>query len=160
MTRPVRVPAALCGALALALVSPVALAKKKKKKGDDAPAAEAAAPATNVPDDGDSKKFADALMAAKIEGFRPTDGEGAKFEYDTLSFDAGNTWKAAGFVEIMDEKMECSSPAPGPWSPPRAPRSRPSTGRSPRRTAPGGQGPGEPRRAHRGQGRHRRHQVR
>ena len=113
MTHPVRVPAALCGALALALVSPVALAKKKKK-GGDAPAAEAAAPATNVPDDGDSKKFADALMAAKIEGFRPTDGEGAKFEYDTLSFDAGNTWKAAGFVEIMDEKMECSES--GTWA--------------------------------------------
>ena len=105
----------LAALLALALVSPAAIAGKKKKKGSDGAAADSApaASALNVPDDGNSKKFAETLLGTTITGFRPSDSGGGKFEYNTLSFAADNTWKADGYVEIMDERMECTES--GTW---------------------------------------------
>ncbi len=101
--------------LTLALVSPVALAGKKKKKSPGEAAAESAPAETalNVPSDGNSKKFAETLLGTTITGFRPSDSGGGKFEYNTLSFAADNTWKADGYVEIMDERMECTES--GTW---------------------------------------------
>ena len=101
--------------LALSVASPLAAAGKKKKKDGDAPAAASgpAASALNVPDDGNSKKFAETLLGTTITGFRPSDSGGGKFEYNTLAFLADNTWKADGYVEIMDERMECTES--GTW---------------------------------------------
>lgn len=81
------------------------------KKGGDAPPATAstAAPATpeieaDVPSDGNSKKFAKALVGLDITKFRPiSDG----LIYDKLTFNADNSWEAQAAVEMMDEKMEC-----------------------------------------------------
>lgn len=106
----------LAAVLAMALVSPAALAgkKKNKDKGSSDAAAGPDLSAMNVPDDGNSRKFAEALIGVRIEGFRPSDSGGAKFEYNTLSFEADNSWNAAGYVEIMDERMECTES--GTWS--------------------------------------------
>jgi hypothetical protein len=115
MTTPTPAGLRFAAVLALALVSPAAAAGKKKKKGGDAPAA-ASGPAASdmkIPDDGDSRKFAEALLETTITGFRPSDSGGGKFEYNTLSFSADNTWKADGYVEIMDERMECTES--GTW---------------------------------------------
>jgi hypothetical protein len=107
---------ALTAVLGLALLSPAALAKKKKKdKGADAPAA--AGPdlsAMQVPDDKASREFAENLVRIEINDFRPSDGGGAKFEYTSLGFAPDNSWKAAGYIEIQDERMECTES--GTWS--------------------------------------------
>ena len=97
----------------LAFAGP-ALAKKKKKK-DAATTTETASAAgmPDVPDDGDSKKYAQKLMETEIKDFRPSDGAGAKFEYTTMRFAADNTWMANGYVEIADERMECTEK--GTW---------------------------------------------
>ena len=100
-----------------ALSTPAMAGKKSKDKNKDKSASAEEAPAsvdTQLPDDNTSKKFGDALMAAEITDFRPVDNVGAKFVYSTMSFDAGNTWRADGYVEIQDERMECVES--GAWS--------------------------------------------
>lgn len=108
---------ALTAVLSLALLSPAALAKKKKDKDNGGDAAAPAGPdlsAMQVPDDKASRDFAEKLVAITIRDFRPSDGGGAKFEYTTLGFAPDNTWKAAGYIEIQDERMECTES--GTWS--------------------------------------------
>ncbi len=106
---------ALIAVLSLSVAGP-ALAGKKKK-GIEAPAAPAAAPsaaAPTTPDDGNSKKFGAKLMTSTLRNFSPADTGGAKFQYETMSFAADNTWKAAAWVEFDDEKMECTES--GKWT--------------------------------------------
>jgi hypothetical protein len=97
----------------IAFASPALAKKKKKDKEGDAPAAAAAA-TPDVPDDGNSKKYAQKLLEAEIKDFSPSDGAGAKFEYTTMKFSGDNTWSAEGYVEIADERMECNEG--GKWS--------------------------------------------
>ncbi|MEC8382157.1 MAG: hypothetical protein VXZ96_17635 [Myxococcota bacterium] len=85
-------------------------ANAKKGGGDAAQASNTAsanqstAAVADVPADGDSKKFAKALVGLNITNFRPiSDG----LVYEKLSFSADNTWQAEAAVELMDEKMEC-----------------------------------------------------
>lgn len=102
-------------AASLAFAGPALAGKKKKKdKGGDAPAAAAASAVPDTPDDKNSKKFGEALVAVSISNWSPSDGGGAKFEYTTLSFNADNSWKGEGYVEIADERMECTET--GKWS--------------------------------------------
>ncbi len=105
---------ALLLAASFALAGP-ALAKKKKG-GDDAPASAdtPAAAAPSTPDDKNSQKFGAALVAVNIENWSPSDGGGAKFSYTTMSFNADNSWNANGYVEIADERMECTEA--GGWT--------------------------------------------
>jgi len=93
-----------------------ALAGKKKKKGGDAPAASTpkAAAVPTTPDDAASKKYGVKLMSSTLLAFRPSDTGGATFQYDKMTFAADNTWKAAGWVEFDDEKMECTEA--GKWT--------------------------------------------
>ncbi len=101
--------------LALGLAAPAALAGKKNKKKDAAPAdAPAAEAAPDTPGDAASVKFGKRLLEANISNFRPSDAGGAKFLYTSLRFQADNTWKAEGYVEIDDERMECVET--GKWS--------------------------------------------
>lgn len=100
-------------AASLLVVSPPALAKKKKKAAKE-PAAAAAKATPNTPDDATSKKFAANLLATTIENFTPSDGGGAKFEYTVFKFAGDNTWTAEGYVEIADERMECTES--GAWT--------------------------------------------
>ena len=102
--------------IALALLVPSAADAKKKKK-DVAAEEPQAAPEVkpDVPDDRNSEAFADALVGLSIDRFSPTDSaSGAKFLYTSLNFNADNTWRAEGYVEMMDEKMECTEV--GTWS--------------------------------------------
>ncbi len=103
-------------ALALSLAAPAFAGRKKKNKDkDDSDAgSESSASNLDIPSDGTSKKFADLLLKTTIANFLPTDGDGAKFVYSTLNFLGDNTWKAEGYVEIMDERMECTES--GTWT--------------------------------------------
>jgi hypothetical protein len=97
------------------MLAGTALAGKKKKSKDVAvatPKAAAAVPTT--PADATSKKFGVKLMSSTLVNFRPSDAGGATFQYDKMTFGADNTWKAAGWVEFDDEKMECDES--GNWT--------------------------------------------
>lgn len=97
---------ALLLALASFLFAGPALGKKKKKD-KDAAESPAATATPDVPDDGNSKKFASQLIETAIANFSPSDGGGATFKYSTLAFVGDNTWKADAYIEIQDERMEC-----------------------------------------------------
>ncbi len=115
MTHPTRTASLLALSMGLALASPAAFAKKKK--GDDAAAAAPSGPdlsAMKTPDDANSKKFGEQLVTANIANFKPSDGGGAKLEYTTLSFNPDNTWTAQAYIEIQDERMDCTES--GLWS--------------------------------------------
>lgn len=77
-------------------------------------AAKGLAAGADVPDDANSKAFARALVAKDTSNFKPTDAQGAKFVYTQLSFRGDNTWVANGYVEAMDERMECAES--GTWT--------------------------------------------
>ena len=79
-----------------------------------ATAAAEAAPVGNIPDDAASRDFAEGLAAAKIEHFKPSDGMGATFVYNTMQFSPDNTWTAAGYVEAGGESMDCKES--GTWT--------------------------------------------
>ena len=97
----------------LAFASP-AVAKKKKKDKAAAPEPAAASATPDVPNDGNSKKYAQKLLETEIKDFSPSDGAGAKFEYTSMKFAGDNTWSAEGYVEIADERMECTEK--GKWT--------------------------------------------
>jgi len=61
-----------------------------------------------------AKGFANALVGSVTSGFNPTDSDGATFEYTQLQFRGDGTWAANGFVEAMDERMECAEA--GSWA--------------------------------------------
>lgn len=89
--------------------------------GDKAPpasagSAPAAAPSkvSSAPADDNSQAFARRLVATPIKNFSPSDSTGAKFLYNTFSFQADGTFTAQGYVEIADEKMDCAES--GPWT--------------------------------------------
>ena len=54
-----------------------------------------------------AKPFATALVSNATQNFTPTDSDGAVFEYTTLTFRGDGSWRAEGYVEAMDERMEC-----------------------------------------------------
>ena len=65
-----------------------------------------------VPDGG--KPFVSQLIGSTTSDFAPTDSDGATFKYTRLQFRGDGTWAAEGYVEAMDEKMECAES--GAWS--------------------------------------------
>jgi len=67
-----------------------------------------------TPADANSEKFAAALIGLNITGFRPMDAGAGKFVYETLSFEADNSWRADGYIEIAGETMECAES--GSWA--------------------------------------------
>ena len=82
--------------------------------GEKTPAATgaAAAPATSqlsmaIPDGGKAKAFAMTMIGAPTQNFSPSDNDGATFEYTKLTFRGDGSWMAEGYVEAMDERMEC-----------------------------------------------------
>ena len=77
-------------------------------------AAEPAASGPEIPGDANSKKFADKLMGLTIANWAPEDSGDVKFEYTSLTFAADNTWHAAAYVAIQDERVDCKEQ--GTWS--------------------------------------------
>jgi hypothetical protein len=102
--------------LSLGLASPLALAGKKKKNKKGAVEAPAAAKVAvpDTPADPASKKFAMRLLDASITDFRPSDAGGAKFVYSAFKFQGDNSWTADAYVEIDEERMECTES--GKWT--------------------------------------------
>jgi hypothetical protein len=83
----------------------------------NAPVESAAAPVASgpeIPGDANSKKFAEKLLALTISNWAPEDSGEVDFEYTTLTFAADNTWQAAAFVAIQDERVDCKEL--GTWS--------------------------------------------
>ena len=85
--------------------------------GEKTPSAAAPAAATgpkltmDIPDG--TKAFATALVGGVTTNFSPSDSDGATFEYTRLQFRGDGTWAAEGYVEAMDERMECAES--GAW---------------------------------------------
>lgn len=91
------------------------LACGEKSASTSAPAAAAATAFTmDLPDDATSRTFAETLVSGVTTSFTPTDADGAAFEYTKLQFRPDGTWLAEGYVEAMDERMDCTES--GSWS--------------------------------------------
>ncbi len=76
----------------------------------NAPVEAAAAPAASgpqIPADAASKKFAEKLLNLTITNWAPEDSGDVEFEYTSLTFAANNTWQAAAYVAIQDERVDC-----------------------------------------------------
>ena len=88
--------------------------------GDKEPTKTAAAaeakptPMMNVPDDANSKAFAEKLASMDIQGFSPSSAAGGDIVYTHLKFRDEGVWAATGYVEAQDEKMDCSET--GTWT--------------------------------------------
>ena len=99
------------------LLSTFALAFMLGCGDKNAPVEATAAPAASgpeIPDDANSKKFADKLMALTISNWSPEDSGEVKFAYTNLTFAADNTWTAVAYVAIMDEQVDCKEM--GTWT--------------------------------------------
>ena len=87
----------------------------EKSSSTSAPAAAAATAFTmELPNDAVSRSFAETLVSSVTSSFTPTDADGASFEYTKLQFRPDGTWFAEGYVEAMDERMDCAES--GTWS--------------------------------------------
>jgi hypothetical protein len=65
---------------------------------------------TELPDDKDTRKFADQLVREPVKGFSPADN----VRWDTLKFGPKNHWEAATVITLGGEKLECEEA--GRWS--------------------------------------------
>ena len=99
-----------------ALLLSLAACGKKEAPASAGDAVADAAPAqqADVPDDAKSRAFSERLLKLNVKEFAPSDGGGAKFMYDSLSFKPDNTWHAEGYVEADDERMDCKED--GTWT--------------------------------------------
>lgn len=97
--------------LNLALSALFFLGCGEKTPSAAAPVAASASLSMAVPDGG--KAFAMALTGSTTANFAPTDSDGASFEYTKLQFRGDGKWMAEGYVEAMDERMECTEA--GSW---------------------------------------------
>lgn len=77
------------------------------------PAAKAG-PAITMPTPDGTGGFITTLIASATSNFSPTDSDGATFVYTRFQFRGDGTWAADGYVEAMDEKMECTEA--GTWA--------------------------------------------
>jgi len=96
--------------LFLSLLLTVADAKKNKGKSPDS-TEDKTEKLGDVPSDATSQKFATKLIKTNVNNFSP-DAQG--LQYNTLTFNADNTWKAEAVVAVMDEEMECQES--GTWT--------------------------------------------
>ena len=88
---------------------PTLLACGEKSASTSAPATAAATKFTmDLPADAASRSFAETLVSGVTSSFTPTDADGAAFEYTKLQFRPDGTWFAEGYVEAMDERMDCT----------------------------------------------------
>lgn len=86
----------------------------KKDSTSTAAPAQAAAEKPDTPADAKSEKFGETLVGLSITDFRPLNAGSGKFVYNTLGFEADNTWRGEGYIEIAGETLECIES--GTWS--------------------------------------------
>ena len=91
-------------------------AKDKEKSTTAAPAEAKPKVVAHVPEDANSKAFAEKLQAMDIQDFKPSSSssEGGEIVYTHLKFRDEGVWAATGYVEAQDEKMDCSET--GTWT--------------------------------------------
>lgn len=65
---------------------------------------------TELPDDKDTRKFADGLVRNPVKGFSPADG----VRWDTLKFGPKNHWEATTIITVGGESAECEES--GRWT--------------------------------------------
>lgn len=88
--------------------------KAPPSNAGSAPTESAPAKVAGAPGDAASQSFARTLVGLNITNFSPSGASGATFKYNTLSFKADGTFSASGYVEIDDERMDCTET--GPWT--------------------------------------------
>ena len=69
---------------------------------------------TELPDDKDTRKFADHLVRNPIVNFKPTDGEGANLIWKTVTFGPKNHWEAKAELSAGGETVSCEEA--GRWT--------------------------------------------
>jgi hypothetical protein len=86
--------------------------------GEKSPAATAAAAKTGspvtMPLPSGTAGFVNTLIGSATSDFSPTDSDGATLAYTRLQFRGDGSWAAEGYVEAMDEKMDCAES--GTWT--------------------------------------------
>lgn len=64
---------------------------------------------TKVPDDDNSRAFAEKLLSKDVVDFKPTDNNSdAAFIYKTVHFKANNSWEAAAKMYAQGEEIDCA----------------------------------------------------
>lgn len=69
---------------------------------------------TELPDDKDSRKFADHLVRNPVVNFKPTDGDGANLMWKTVTFGPKNHWQAKAELSAGGETVSCEEA--GRWT--------------------------------------------
>jgi hypothetical protein len=85
----------------------------EKTSAATAAAAEKGPPIT-MPLPSGTAGFVNTLIGSTTSDFSPTDSDGATFAYTRLQFRGDGSWAAEGYVEAMDEKMDCAES--GTWT--------------------------------------------
>ena len=69
---------------------------------------------TELPDDKDTRKFADHLVRNPILNFKPNDGAGADLMWQSVKFGAKNHWEAQATLSAGGETVGCEEA--GRWT--------------------------------------------
>lgn len=87
--------------------------KKAPVAAPVAPTAPAEAKGT-FPSDAATRGFVQKLTSTEITNFTANDAGGAKVVLSTVRFSPDNSWKASGFVDAGEERMDCTES--GTWT--------------------------------------------
>ena len=102
----------------LVLLSLVGCPKEEKEKGGGGGivAQEGGiTPETELPDDKDTRKFADHLVRTPVRNFKPSDASGgADIEWSKVSFGPKNHWEADAVLSAGGERVNCTEA--GRWT--------------------------------------------
>jgi hypothetical protein len=93
----------------LVLFSLVGCPKEEKSGGGGIVAEEGGVTSeTELPDDKDTRKFADGLIRNPVKNFKPADGSGdAGITWKTLTFGPKNHWEANAVISAGGENVDC-----------------------------------------------------
>lgn len=90
-----------CGGKEAPVAAPVAAAASAPAMGD-------------FPSDAATRGFVQKLTSIDIQNITANDAGGAKVVLSTLRFSPDNSWKANGYVDAGEERMECTES--GTWT--------------------------------------------
>lgn len=67
-----------------------------------------------IPDDANSRAFAEKLLTHQVTNFSPADNTGLKFAYKTLTFKNDNSWVADAYIGEGQDSIGCEER--GSWT--------------------------------------------